>query len=91
MEDSANPIIILSASYDFLSMAPSIESGVNQASGMMALLEVARTFTRLSKDISFADHAKYDLMFVLTPGSAMDYELTWEFMDKLPEKIRERV
>lgn len=72
-------------------MAPSIESGVNQASGMMALLEVARTFTRLSKDISFADHAKYDLMFVLTPGSAMDYELTWEFMDKLPEKIRERV
>jgi hypothetical protein len=60
-----------------------MSKGVNHASGMMAINDLARIFRSLNDDSALKDSAKFDLMFILTPGSGLDYEITGNFLTSL--------
>lgn len=65
--------------------------GLNAASGLMAINDIARTFGTLFDDAGLKNSAKYDLMFILTPGAGVNYEATNTFLDALSAKISERI
>jgi len=91
MRKAENPLIVLSGSYDTLSIAPQMGKGLNAASGLMAINDIARTFGTLLDDAGLKSSAKYDLMFILTPGAGVNYEATNTFLDALSSKIAERI
>lgn len=65
------PIIAVSASYDSLSAAPSLPSGMEASvSPVLAVIYMSRTFSRQFTQV----RQRFDLMFILTPGASLDYE-----------------
>lgn len=88
---SGLPIILISASYDFLSIAPGMGRGMNAASGMMGIFELSRIFSHIIEDEKLKDSAKFEMMFVLTPGSFMEYEPSGQFLESMNPKLKERI
>lgn len=91
IRNSNKPMILVTASYDFMTIAPGISKGINAASGIMAVFDLSKFFTQLMEDPKFKETSEYDFMFVLTPGSFMNYELSGHFIDSLNDKIKERI
>ena len=91
IRSSNKQLILITASSDFLSIVPGMSKGINSASGMMAVYDLAKYFSQFLDDPKLKDSYEYDLMFALTPGSWMNYELSGQFFDSLNEKIKERV
>lgn len=91
IRSSDKPLILVTASYDFLSIAPTMGKGINAASGIMAVYDLSRIFSQLLEDPKLRDNSEYDFMFVLTPGSFMNYELSGQFIESLNDKIKEKV
>lgn len=75
------PTIILSTSLDSFSSVPSLAFGCDQgASGVVALLQLARTFSDLYSNESTI--GRYNLMFLLSSGSKFDFEGTRLWIEK---------
>jgi len=75
------PTIVLVAHYDAMGLATSLARGVDSnGSGVAALLEVARLFSRLYSDPKH--RPKYNLLFVLSGGGKLNYFGTKGFLEE---------
>lgn len=91
LKSSHKPLVLITASYDFLSISPGMSKGVNAASGMMAIYDLSRIFAQVLEDPRLKDSAQYDFMFILTPGSSMDYEISGQFIESLNPRLKENI
>lgn len=91
IRNTNKPLILITASSDFLTIAPGMSRGINSASGMMAVYDISRYFSQLLEDPKLKESAEFDFMFALTPGSWMNYELSGQFIESLNDKIKERI
>ena len=86
-----NPLILISASYDALGIAPELSYAMEKAgSGVVGLLQLSKIFSQLLTDLS-ASQFQYDLMFALTPSGSLSYEGTAKFMDHLQATVKDRI
>ncbi len=74
-------IIIVEAYYDAMSVVPALATGADQASGIAALLEIARTF---SKRV----HPRRSIMFMAASGHFMALAGVDDFVQKHARKKR---
>ena len=82
------PIIAVSASYDSLSAAPSLPSGMESSvSPVLAVIYMSRTFSRQFTQV----RQRFDLMFILTPGASLDYEPSQKFVDYVQSQIKVKI
>lgn len=91
IRNSNKPLILITASSDFLTIAPGMSRGINSASGMMAVFDISKFLSQILEDPKIKESAEFDLMFALTPGSWMNYELSGQFIESLNDKIKERI
>ena len=91
IRSSDKPVIVISASYDYMTIAPSIGKGVNSASGLMAILDLSKFFNQLYDDSKLKLTSEYDFMFVLTAGSYLEYEPSGQFIESINKKIQDRI
>lgn len=63
----------------------------SNGSGSIALLELSRIFSKLANSMEGSFSPSYDILFVLTPTGALNYEATTFFVDTLKESIKERI
>ncbi|CAM6095730.1 unnamed protein product [Calypogeia fissa] len=84
------PTIAIVASYDTFGAAPALAVGSGStASGVVALLEVARLFSRLYSDPK--TQGRYNLLFGLTSAGPYDYNGTARWLRGLDQRVRESV
>eukprot|EP00118_Oscarella_pearsei_P004466 m.19155 g.19155 ORF g.19155 m.19155 type:complete len:538 (+) comp27802_c0_seq1:57-1670(+) len=75
------PTIAIVAHYDSFGIAPSLAFGADSnGSGVAALLELARVFSRLYADSR--TRARYNLLFFLSGGGAFNYQGTRRWIDQ---------
>lgn len=91
IRNSDKNLILITASYDYLSIAPGMGGGINTASGVLAVYDLSKLFAQLLDDSRLKDSASYDLMFILTPGSFLNYEPSAQFIESLNPKIKEKI
>ncbi|KAK3709153.1 hypothetical protein QZH41_018065, partial [Actinostola sp. cb2023] len=78
--DENLPTIAIVAHYDTFGMAPSLANGSDSnGSGVVAVLELARLFSRLYGDSQ--SHAKYHLVFFLSGGGKFNYQGTKKWLE----------
>lgn len=67
--------------------------GVNQATGIFAMNEISKVVKLLSSDpdLNLKEKVQYDVMFLLTPGSFSDYEVTNQFVQTMNQGALERI
>jgi hypothetical protein len=67
--------------------------GVNQASGIFAMNEIAKVVKSLSSDpdLNLKEKIQYDVMYLFTPGSFNDYEVTNQFIQTMNQGALERI
>ncbi|XP_065188394.1 BOS complex subunit ncln-like [Sycon ciliatum] len=83
-QQSPLPTLAVVAHYDAHSVSPHLSfGGDSNGSGVVALLELARLFSRLYADKK--TKANFDLLFVLTGGSKLDYQGTKQWIDSVSE------
>eukprot|EP01116_Phalansterium_solitarium_P008752 TRINITY_DN22717_c0_g1_i1.p1 TRINITY_DN22717_c0_g1~~TRINITY_DN22717_c0_g1_i1.p1 ORF type:complete len:559 (-),score=186.63 TRINITY_DN22717_c0_g1_i1:86-1705(-) len=77
--DSATPSVAVVAYYDAFSVVPQLAFGADSsASGVVAVLELARIFARLYE--SQRNRSPYHLVFLLTGAGAFNFEGTKQFI-----------
>ena len=83
----------MSTSYDSIAIAPQLSKGISQLSGMFAMKEISKAIQELNNapDLGMAEKQRYDIMFVLTPGSPYDYEVTNNFVQTMNQVVAERI
>jgi len=86
LEDQ-NPTVAIVAHYDADGVAPSLSRGADSnGSGVVALLEVARIFSKLYA--SKLTHAKVNFIFLLSSGGKMNFMGTKRWLDyQLDENV----
>lgn len=78
--DDQLPTVALVAHYDTLGIAPSLSFGSDSnGSGVVALLELARLFSRLYTDAR--THARYNLVFFLSGGGKFNFQGTKKWLE----------
>lgn len=66
------PTLAIVAHYDSFGVAPGLSNGANSdASGVVALLEMARVFSKFYKDPK--THPRYNILFLLAGGGKFNY------------------
>ena len=73
------PIIMISASYDSLGAAPSMQAGVERSvSSLMSIFHLSRLFGGRSNHQSQSAEiqTEFEIMYVLSPGGSLNYEST---------------
>jgi len=88
-DEATNPTIALVAHYDTFAVAPGLARGADSASGVVALLELSRLFSELYKSVG--SHGRYNLLFVLTGGSRLNFAGAKHWLDKVDSRILESV
>ncbi|XP_026415300.1 nicalin-1-like [Papaver somniferum] len=84
------PTIAIVASYDTFGAAPALSVGSDSnGSGAVALLEIARLFSRLYSNPK--TRGKYNLLFGLTSGGPYNYNGTQKWLRSLDQRLRESI
>ena len=82
----ATPTVVIMAHFDHLSIVPGMAEGVDDnASGTVALLELARLYHRLYKTVG--SPAAYNLLFVLTSGAPINYQGAMEWLNAADDRL----
>lgn len=75
------PTIAIVAHYDSFSSVPNLSVGADSsASGVVALLEISRLFSKLYKDQK--THPKYNLLFLLAGGGKFNFQGTKKWIEE---------
>jgi len=86
-----NPVIVVSASYDALSISPELSYAMSSSgTGVIALLQLSKIFSQVVSELT-PTAFKFDLLFVLSPSSSLNYDATSKFIDNLQGNIKERI
>nr|CAD1818040.1 unnamed protein product [Ananas comosus var. bracteatus] len=91
-EGDANqlPTIAIVANYDTFGAAPALSVGSDSnGSGVVALLEIARLFSRLYSNPK--TRGKYNLLFGLTSGGPYNYNGTYKWLRSFDQRVRESI
>ncbi|XP_077235683.1 M28 Zn-peptidase nicastrin isoform X2 [Tasmannia lanceolata] len=91
-EGDANqlPTIAIVASYDTFGAAPALSVGSDSnGSGVVALLEIARLFSRLYSNPK--TRGRYNLLFGLTSGGPYNYNGTLKWLRSFDQRLRESI
>ncbi|XP_042512335.1 nicalin-1 [Macadamia integrifolia] len=84
------PTIAIVASYDTFGAAPGLSVGTDSnGSGVAALLEIARLFSRLYSNPK--TRGSYNLLFGLTSGGPYNYNGTLKWLRSLDQRLRESI
>ncbi|KAI3461272.1 hypothetical protein Pfo_017935 [Paulownia fortunei] len=84
------PTIAIVASYDTFGAAPALSVGSDSnGSGVVALLEIARLFSKLYSNPK--TRGRYNLLFVLTSGGPYNYNGTHKWLRSLDQRLRETI
>ncbi|THU46202.1 hypothetical protein C4D60_Mb09t02470 [Musa balbisiana] len=84
------PTIAVVASYDTFGAAPALSVGSDSnGSGVVALLEIARLFSRLYS--SPKTRGRYNLLFGLTSGGPYNYNGTMKWLRSFDQRLRESI
>ncbi|KAF9599563.1 hypothetical protein IFM89_039213 [Coptis chinensis] len=84
------PTIAIVASYDTFGAAPALSVGSDSnGSGVVALLEIARLFSRLYSNPK--TRGRYNLLFGLTSGGPYNYNGTMKWLRSLDQRVRESI
>eukprot|EP00268_Persea_americana_P012634 TRINITY_DN15387_c1_g1_i1.p1 TRINITY_DN15387_c1_g1~~TRINITY_DN15387_c1_g1_i1.p1 ORF type:complete len:558 (-),score=89.25 TRINITY_DN15387_c1_g1_i1:362-2035(-) len=84
------PTIAIVASYDTFGAAPAISVGSDSnGSGVVALLEIARLFSRLYSNPK--TRGRYNLLFGLTSGGPYNYNGTHKWLRSFDQRLRESI
>ena len=85
-----NNIIAIVANYDDLSIAPDFPPGLNSnASSVIAMIEIIRILSKFYEN--YDSFAKYDLMFLMTSGGALNYYGDNHFISNFDSSILENI
>jgi hypothetical protein len=80
------PTVTVVAHYDAYGAAPSLSTGVDSnGSGVAALLELARLFSRLYRDVK--QRPRCNLLFVLSGGGKLNYFGTKHLLEEMTEEL----
>ncbi|PIA59218.1 hypothetical protein AQUCO_00400239v1 [Aquilegia coerulea] len=84
------PTIAIVASYDTFGAAPALSVGSDSnGSGVVALLEIARLFSRLYSNPK--TRGRYNILFGLTSGGPYNYNGTLKWLRSLDHRVRESI
>ncbi|PUZ49732.1 hypothetical protein GQ55_6G002500 [Panicum hallii var. hallii] len=84
------PTIAIVANYDTFGAAPALSVGSDSnGSGVVALLEIARLFSRLYSNSK--TRGKYNLLFGLTSGGPYNYNGTSKWLRSFDQRVRESI
>ncbi|KAF0925305.1 hypothetical protein E2562_016004 [Oryza meyeriana var. granulata] len=84
------PTIAIVANYDTFGAAPALSVGSDSnGSGAVALLEIARLFSRLYSNPK--TRGKYNILFGLTSGGPYNYNGTNKWLRSLDQRVRESI
>ncbi|XP_058108994.1 uncharacterized protein LOC131252116 isoform X2 [Magnolia sinica] len=84
------PTIAIVASYDTFGAAPALSVGSDSnGSGVVALLEIARLFSRLYSNPN--TRGRYNLLFGLTSGGPYNYNGTLKWLRSFDQRLRESI
>ncbi|KAF6169218.1 hypothetical protein GIB67_013648 [Kingdonia uniflora] len=84
------PTIAIVASYDTFGAAPALSVGSDSTgSGVVALLEISRLFSRLYSNPK--TRGRYNLLFGLTSGGPYNYNGTHKWLRSLDQRVRESI
>ncbi|XP_039122110.1 LOW QUALITY PROTEIN: nicalin-like [Dioscorea cayenensis subsp. rotundata] len=84
------PTIAIVASYDTFGASPALSVGSDSnGSGVVALLEIARLFSRLYSNPK--TRGKYNLLFGLTSGGPYNYNGTLKWLRSSDQRLRESI
>lgn len=89
-DTSQLPTIAIVASYDTFGAAPALSEGSDSnGSGVVALLELARLFSRLYANTK--TQGKFNLLFGLTSGGPYNYNGTAKWLRSFDQRLRESI
>ncbi|KAJ7546766.1 hypothetical protein O6H91_08G053800 [Diphasiastrum complanatum] len=89
-ENSVLPTIAIVAWYDTFGAVPALSVGTDSnGSGVVALLEIARLFSRLYANPK--TRGRYNLLFGLTAGGPYNYDGTAKWLKSLDQRLRESI
>ncbi|TVU43853.1 hypothetical protein EJB05_10353 [Eragrostis curvula] len=84
------PTIAIVANYDTFGAAPALSVGSDSnGSGVVALLEIARLFSRLYSNSK--TRGRYNLLFGLTSGGPYNYNGTNKWLRSFDQRVRESI
>ncbi|WVZ95586.1 hypothetical protein U9M48_041330 [Paspalum notatum var. saurae] len=84
------PTIAIVANYDTFGAAPALSVGSDSnGSGVVALLEIARLFSRLYSNPK--TRGKYNILFGLTSGGPYNYNGTSKWLRSFDQRVRESI
>lgn len=84
------PTIAIVANYDTFGAAPALSVGSDSnGSGVVALLEIARLFSRLYSNPK--TRGKYNILFGLTSGGPYNYNGTSKWLRGFDQRVRESI
>ncbi|XP_062191677.1 uncharacterized protein LOC133895398 [Phragmites australis] len=84
------PTIAIVANYDTFGAAPALSVGSDSnGSGVVALLEIARLFSRLYSNPS--TRGRYNILFGLTSGGPYNYNGTSKWLRSFDQRVRESI
>ncbi|KAK8947949.1 hypothetical protein KSP40_PGU002297 [Platanthera guangdongensis] len=84
------PTIAIVASYDTFGAAPALSVGSDSnGSGVVAILEIARLFSRLYSNPK--TRGRYNLLFGLTSGGPYNYNGTFKWLRSFDQRLRESI
>ena len=89
-EEGATPTVLIMAHYDHFSLVPGLSQGANDnASGTVALLELARLYHLLYRQASAP--SPFNLLFLLTSGAPLNYQGAQEWLLSVDTRLAKSV